>query len=244
MTLCGRTVDKLETAKRELEDGGVDASKVSIAAADVGDEDALASAIAGANERSPLTTIIANAGVGSAGPFLGTELAQWQHVLDTNLTGAFLTFKHGGRALVANGGGSMCAVSSIAGSHTHRFMTAYTASKAGLNMVVRNAADELGALGIRVNGVAPGLVETDISQSLQDDETVDADYLINMPISRHGTTDDIGAAVRFLCSPEASWITGVILPVDGGHHLRRGPNIDPLLAPFVPDLPPPSAPNT
>lgn len=245
VTLCGRTADKLDEAKRELVDALEGTARaeatVDTAVADVGDEEAVAAAIKAANARSPLNVVVANAGVGSAGPFLGTELEQWQRVLDTNLTGAFLTFKHGGRALAANGGGAMCAVSSIAGSHTHRFMTAYTASKAGLNMVVANAADELGALGIRVNGVAPGLVETDISQSLQDNAEVDADYRINMPLGRHGTTEDIGAAVRFLCSPSASWITGVILPVDGGHHLRRGPNIDPLLAPFVPDLPPPTA---
>ena len=157
--------------------------------------------------------------------------------MDTNLTGAFLTLKLAGRHLVANGGGAMCAVSSIAGSKTHRFMTAYNTSKAGLEMLVRNAADELGALGVRVNAVAPGLVETAISGTLRGDDAVAEDYRINMPLGRQGTVEDTGAAIRFLCGPESSWITGVVLPVDGGHHLRRGPNIDPLLAPFIPDLP-------
>ncbi len=236
VTLCGRTPDKLETAVAEL------GEQARFVVADVGDEDSLAQAIDQADVRAPLTVAVANAGVGSATPVLGLEVDEFERVLRTNLTGAMLTFKHAGRHLTANGGGAMCAVSSIAGSHTHRFMSAYTVSKAGLNMLVRNAADELGSLGIRVNAVAPGLVETDISTALQENPEVNEDYRRNMPLGRRGTSADIGAAVRFLCGPESSWITGVILPADGGHHLRRGPNIDPLLEPFLPGLPPVSAP--
>ncbi|MCP3933801.1 MAG: SDR family oxidoreductase [Actinomycetia bacterium] len=232
VTLCGRSVDKLEAACEEL--GQAARSVVT----DVGDEDALASAMDDANDRAPLSIVVANAGTGGAGPFLRTDLDEWQRVLHTNLTGVFLTFKHGGRHLATSGGGAMCAVSSIAGSHTHRFMAAYVTSKAGLNMLVRNTADELGSLGVRVNAVAPGLVETELSIGLQNNVDVNEDYRHNMPLGRRGTPADTGAAIRFLCGPESSWITGVVLPVDGGHHLRRGPNIDPLLEPFVDDLPP------
>ena len=235
VTLCGRTADKLESAAAELGDAAA------IAVADVGDEADLASALAQANERAPLTIAVANAGVGGASPFLATEIADWDRVMRTNLTGAFLTLKLAGQHLAANGGGAMCAVSSIAGSKTHRFMTSYNTSKAGLEMLVRSAADELGSLGIRVNAVAPGLVETDISGALRGDQEVAEDYHLNMPLGRQGTVADTGAAIRFLCGPESSWITGAVLPVDGGHHLRRGPNIDPLLSPFVSDLPPLSA---
>lgn len=232
VTLCGRTQDKLRAAQAEL------GETASVVVADVGDEAALADAIGQANDRAPLTIAIANAGVGAAGPLLATSVEDWERVLRTNLTGSFLTFKLAGSHLVANGGGAMCAVSSIAGSKTHRFMTAYNTSKAGLEMLVRNAADELGSLGVRVNAVAPGLVETDISTGLRTDVAVAEDYRINMPLGRQGTVDDTGAAIRFLCGPESSWITGVVLPVDGGHHLRRGPNIDPLLGGFIEDLPP------
>jgi len=231
VTLCGRTADKLEAAAAELGDAAA------IAVADVGNEQELDAAIAEADARAPLTIAVANAGVGGAGPILALETADWERVLATNLTGAFLTLKLAGRRLVANGGGVMCAVSSIAGSKTHRFMTSYNTSKAGLEMLVRSAADELGSLGVRVNAVAPGLVETEISGALRGSDEVAEDYRINMPLGRQGTVDDTGAAIRFLCGPESSWITGVVLPVDGGHHLRRGPNIDPLLAPFVSDLP-------
>ncbi len=234
VTLCGRSAERLEAAVSALGDGA------HARTLDVADEDRTAEVIAEANERRSLSIVVASAGMGGAGPVTGWPLENWQQVLDTNLTGAFLTIKHGGATLAANGGGAICAVSSIAGSHTHRFMSAYTVSKAGLNMLVRNAADELGALGVRVNAVAPGLVETDISQALQDSPEVNEDYRQNMPLGRRGTADDIGSAIRFLCGPESSWVTGVVLPIDGGHHLRRGPNIDPLLAPFMPDLAPPS----
>jgi NAD(P)-dependent dehydrogenase (short-subunit alcohol dehydrogenase family) len=99
-------------------------------------------------------------------------------------------------------------------------------SKAGLETLVRNAADELGRAGVRVNAVRPGLVRTELADPLLSDEQVLADYLAQMPISRVGTVDDIGAAVRFLCGPESTWITGQILGVDGGHTLRRGPDIE------------------
>lgn len=243
VTLCGRTVDKLDAGKAELvNDLGADVEAcVSTVAGDVADEASLGAAVDAANDWAPLTMAIANAGVGGVAPFLTTELADWQQVIQTNLTGVFLTFKLAGGHLVANGGGAMCAVSSIAGSKTHRMMSAYTTSKAGVEMLVRNAADELGALGVRVNAIAPGLVETEISEALQTNDEVNDDYWRNMPLGRRGSTADTGSAIRFLSGPESSWITGVVLPVDGGHHLRRGPTIDPLLAPFFPNLPPVSA---
>ena len=93
-------------------------------------------------------------------------------------------------------------------------------------MLVRNTADELGSALVRVNSVCPGLVQTELARGLLTTEEVYRDYLDCMPIRRHGQVDDIAAAVRFLCGPEGGWITGVNLPVDGGHHLRRGPNVE------------------
>ena len=91
-------------------------------------------------------------------------LAAWQATLDTNLTGAFLGIKHAGAAIAASGGGAIVAISSIAGPLTHRFMSAYCVSKAGLETLVRNAADELGIAKVRVNAVQPGLVPTDLAR--------------------------------------------------------------------------------
>lgn len=232
VTICGRTQETLEAAVVELGDAA------SWAVVDVADEDSVATAVTAANERMPLTMAVANAGRGGAGPLLQLDAKTWDDTLRVNLTGTFFTFKHVGSALAANGGGSMCAVSSISGVRTHRLFGAYTAAKAGVNNLVENAADELGSLGIRVNGVAPGLVETDLSISLQTNEAVNEDYRLNMPLGRRGTVQDIASAIRFLLGPESSWVTGVVMSVDGGHHLRRGPNIDPLMEGLVPNLPP------
>ena len=105
-------------------------------------------------------------------------------------------------------------------------MAAYCVSKAGLDMLVQVAADELGRCGVRVNSVRPGLVQTQLGDHLIDDPAVLDDYLAQMPISRVGTVDDVAEAVRYLAGPESSWVTGQCLGVDGGHTLRRGPDVE------------------
>jgi len=105
-------------------------------------------------------------------------------------------------------------------------MAPYCVSKAGLETLVRNAADELGRAGVRVNAIRPGLVRTELADPLLSDEQVVADYLAQMPLGRIGEPDDIGAAIRFLCGPGSAWVTGQLLGVDGGHTLRRGPDIE------------------
>ncbi len=160
------------------------------------------------------------------GPLTGLTVESWDQVLAVNLTGAMLTIKHAARAMVAHGeGGAVVAISSIAGVLTHRLMTAYCVSKAGLEMLVRSAADELGAAGIRVNAVRPGLVPTEIADGLVQNPAIVADYLAQMPVSRLGTTGDVAEGVRYLLGLESGWVTGQILSIDGGHTLRRGPDL-------------------
>ena len=173
--------------------------------------------------------VVANAGTGAAAPLHLMTLDDWNGVMATNLTGAFLTVKHAASHLARSGRGSIVAISSIAAPLTHRYMTSYCVSKAGVEMLVRQAADELGVSGIRANAVRPGLVPTDISVGLTANEAIVADYMDQMPVGRLGTTDDIAAAVRFLLGPESGWITGQCIGVDGGHTLRRGPNLTPLM---------------
>ncbi len=222
VTLVGRTESRLAEAAKALGDE----TRVSIAIADIADEEELAAAIKTANSQNPLTIAVANAGTGSAGPFLETDSSEWDRVIQTNLNGTFYTLKHAGSVIAQNGGGAMCAISSIAGLRTHKLMSAYCTSKAAIDMLVRNTADELGAQNIRVNSVCPGLVITELSQGLHESAAMKGDYLACMPVARVGQPEDIGNAVRFLCGPESSWITGTTLPVDGGHHLRRGPNLE------------------
>lgn len=227
VVLAGRTEERLAGAVESLTAEGLSAS---YAVCDVSDEAQVQAAAAHAAERGALRHAVASAGMGAGGPLYLTDLAVWNAVLSTNLTGAFLLLKHTVPHMAAAGGGSFVGISSVAAPLTHRWMGPYCVSKAGLDMLVRNAADELGPAKVRVNSVRPGLVPTDITAGLTAiDEAVD-DYLTQMPLARLGTEEDVASLVRFLCSDEASWITGQTVSVDGGHHLRRGPDITPLMS--------------
>lgn len=229
VTIVGRTEAKLDEAVESLRADAPEGAVVQRMATDVGNEDEVAASVATAGEpEGGLHVAVAAAGTGGLAPVVVTPLADWQRVIDTNLTGTFLTFKHAGAAIARSGGGAMCAISSIAGLRTHRHGAAYCVSKAGIDMLVRTTADELGRAGVRVNSVCPGLVDTDLAAGLFSIESVHEDYLAQMPIARSGTVDDVASAVRYLCGPEAEWVTGVSLSVDGGHHLRAGPNWDPI----------------
>lgn len=224
VVLAARNADRL-TASADALRAEYPGAVVATVACDVTDEVSVEAACAEAATVGPLRIVVANAGTGSAGPFHLTTLDDWNSVLTTNLTGAFLTMKHAVPHLAASGGGSIVAMSSIAAVSTHRYMTPYNVSKAGLEMLVQQVADELGSSGIRANAVRPSLVPTDISAGLTASTEIVEDYLEQMPLRRLGTTGDIASLVRFLAGPESSWITGMCISADGGHHLRRGPNL-------------------
>ncbi|MGA0877549.1 MAG: SDR family NAD(P)-dependent oxidoreductase [Ilumatobacteraceae bacterium] len=238
--LAARNVDRLQSAATELRGLG---GEVHAVACDVTSEDSVQAACAAAQTVGALTMVVANAGFGTGGPIHLTNLDDWNAIMATNLTGAFLTIKHAVPHLAANGGGSIVAISSIAGPVTHRFMTPYDVSKAGLEMLIRQTADELGCRNIRANAVRPGLVPTDATEGLMSMESIVEDYLQQMPLGRVGTTQDVGRLVRFLLGPESSWITGTCISIDGGHHLRRGPNIEPAMEMVLGDARYPSGPN-
>jgi NAD(P)-dependent dehydrogenase (short-subunit alcohol dehydrogenase family) len=168
------------------------------------------------------------------------DRAGWEQTLTLNVTGTWSVIRHAAPAMARSGGGSIIAVSSIAGHLTHRQLGAYATAKAAVEMLVRNAADELGPYRIRVNGVRPGLVPTDASAALAEHEATRQDYVDQMPLGRTGTVEDVAALVAFLAGPEATWITGQLIGVDGGHSLRRGPDLgglfDPLFAAPLADL--------
>ncbi len=103
-------------------------------------------------------------------------------------------------------------------------MGPYNVAKAGVDMLIRTTADEMGAVGVRVNGVNPGIIRTDLVAMVTEESETGQSYLRNSPVSRFGEVGDVAAAIRFLVGPESSFITGVNLAVDGGHHLRCGPD--------------------
>lgn len=225
VTICGRRADVLERAVAEIGPNG------RFVVCDVQDEAQVTALMAAAAEPlGALHIAVVNAGGGvTAGPIVAGDLQGWIDQLGVNVIGAFLTIKHAAPHLGRAGGGSIIAISSIAGVRTHRGLGAYCVSKAALEMLVYNAADELGEYGIRVNAVRPGLVPTDATDRLTGDDYTRNDYLAQMPISRTGTPEDIADAVRFLAGDEATWITGQCFGVDGGHSVRRGPDLDNLI---------------
>lgn len=227
VTLAGRSQARLDAAVAELAADAPTGAEVRAVTCDVAEEDDVAAAVAAATQiTGGLQHCVASAGTGTLGPVIAMPTDQWRHVLDINLTGAFFTLKHAGAAMVRSGGGAFVGISSIAAPLTHPFMSAYCVSKAGLEALVRTAADELGRANVRVNAVRPGIVPTELAAPLEQDPAVLADYLAQMPISRTGTVDDVAGLVRFLLGPESSWITGQCIGVDGGHHLRRGPDVE------------------
>ena len=228
VTIAGRSEERLAGAVAELAAQAQGGATVQGVACDVTDEASVQAAVErAAQPLGGLQLAVASAGTGTLGPITSMPLEEWNRVMDTNLTGSFLTFKHAGAAMAAGGkGGAIVAISSIAAPLTHPYMGPYSVSKAGLDMLVRVTADELGRMGIRVNSVRPSVVKTELGDYLIDDPAVIADYMAQMPIPRVGTVDDVAASVRFLLGPESSWITGVSLSIDGGHHLRRGPIVE------------------
>jgi len=227
VTIAGRSQERLDVAAAELRTEAPEGAEVRAVSCDVADEDEVARAVAAAADiTGGLQHCVASAGTGTVAPVVAMPASEWDRVMDINLKGAFFTLKHAGAAMVRSGSGAFVGLSSIAGPLTHPFMSAYCVSKAGLEALVRNAADELGRSNVRVNAVRPSIVPTELAAPLEQDPAVLANYLANMPISRTGTVDDVAHLIRFLCGPESSWITGQCIGVDGGHTLRRGPDVE------------------
>lgn len=226
VVLLGRTEQRLADAAVALR-AGTDASTVDWVVADVTDEAAVAEAVARANTDLPLRTVVASAGISAAGPVAQTPLDAWRTVLDINLTGVFVTLKQAAPVLRANGGGSFTAISSTGAVTATSYLSAYCAAKAGVDMLVRTAADEMGQWGIRVNCVRAGVVATEINAGLGHD--LMRANLDNVPLGRLGQPDEVAAMVAYLSGPRSGWITGAAMSVDGGHQLRRGLRLEPVI---------------
>jgi NAD(P)-dependent dehydrogenase (short-subunit alcohol dehydrogenase family) len=167
-------------------------------------------------------------GGGNYCPVLGYDDERFSREVDQNVRPQFLIIKYAGLAMVRGGGGSIAIVSSTAAIMSSPNLAAYCAGKAAVDQLVRVAADELGALGVRVNAVRPGLTRTGATEGMYAWPDVVEKFLEQQPLARPGEPQDIARALRFLAGPESSWITGQCLTVDGGHTIRRFPDIEPL----------------
>src|SRR5262249_51116541 len=183
---------------------------------DVSDAAAVASAIAMVGKRfSRLDALINNAGIAVFTPGLETTEADWNRTLAVNLTGPFLCTKAAVPLMGEQGGGAIVNITSISAVRASTLRSAYGTSKAGLAHLTKQLAVELAGIGIRVNGVAPGPVDTAMAKAVHTAD-IRADYHDAIPLNRYGLEEELAEAIFFLSSDRASYITGQILAVDGG----------------------------
>lgn len=162
-----------------------------------------------------IDALVNNAGIAVFKKLLDTSYDEWRRVLEVNLSGPFLCTQLCAPVMLRSGGGAVVNITSISGLRASSLRVAYGTSKAGLDHLTKQQAVELGNLGIRVNAVAPGPVDTAMAKLVHTPD-IRADYHDAIPLNRYGTEDEIAQAAVFLCSEQASYINGQTLAVDGG----------------------------
>jgi NAD(P)-dependent dehydrogenase (short-subunit alcohol dehydrogenase family) len=218
VAVSARNRDSLADTCRQIESTG----RRSLAIAfDVTRTSTISEAISSVErEIGPIDILVNNAGVNLPRPALEVSEDQWDTILDTNLKGAFFCAQRVGRTMIARRGGRIVNIASAAGLIPAHERAAYCASKAGLVMLTRVLALEWAEFGVTVNALAPTFVETELAAQTLDRPGVRAFWEARIPLGRLATTADVATAVRYLVSPEATFITGVALPIDGGLTMR------------------------
>ena len=162
-----------------------------------------------------IDALVNNAGVAVFKPLVHTTFEEWRTVMATNLDGAYLCSQAVVPVMRRKGGGAIVNIASISGLRASTLRVAYGTSKAALIHLTRQQAVELAGMGIRCNAIAPGPVETAMAKQVHT-PAIRADYHDTIPLARYGSEEEIANGIGFLCSPEASYITGQVLAVDGG----------------------------
>jgi 7-alpha-hydroxysteroid dehydrogenase len=235
VTICGRTEAKLEATAKRVEAGAGHGGSIQLIAGDVTIEGDVERIVARAAEPTgALDGCIANAGGGGGmRPYQLQDTEEFLRVLHLNVLSTMLCVKYSTRHMVEAGGGSFIGMSSIAGHVTHPYFGAYCVGKAGIEEMMKNAADEFGSRRIRFNSIRPGFIATELMQGIPRDSETYQSYIRNTPMADVGQSEDVAHLARFLIGRESSWITGVAINVDGGHALRRGPDFGPFIEPAI-----------
>lgn len=238
VTICGRTEEKLVDSAERIAASATGGTVQHVVCDVTVEDDVHAAMAAAATPTGTLNGVVANAGGGGGmGPYHVLDVDEFMRVLQLNVVGTMLCVKHAVPLLRSAGGGSFVGMSSIAGHVTHPYFGAYCAGKAGIEAMMRNAADEFGASKIRFNSIRPGFIATEIMTGIPRDSDVYASYIENTPLGDVGEPEDVGNLARFLIGPESRWITGTEINCDGGHQLRRGPDFSSFIAPALgPDV--------
>lgn len=235
VTICGRRSEVLDAAAEKISAAAGCGGSVQTAVADVTQEDSVAEVVGRALEPTgKLDGCVANAGGGGGmGPYHMLDTDEFLRVLQLNVLGTMLCVKHTVPHMVASGGGSFVGMSSIAGHVTHPYFGAYCVGKAGIEEMMRNCANEFGVSGIRFNAIRPGFIATEIMEGVPRESATYASYIDNTPMADVGQPEDVGQLARFLVGSDSRWITGTCINVDGGHHLRSGPDFSPFIEPVL-----------
>ena len=231
VTIVGRSAQRLRQARRLLESEGADPARLRDVSADMSVESECDEVIAAAAAvTGGLQAVVACAGEprGQMAPVTELDLDQWRSVFENNVVATMLTLKHGARELVRAGGGSFVSISSISAHLTARFAGPISSAKVAIEQLCRIAAVELGPSDVTVNVIRPGLVQVP-RQDLPAE--MEQDFLSIIPLHRLGEPRDIAGIVRFLVGPEARWITGQVISVDGGQTLNRAFDATPWVEP-------------
>lgn len=216
VVVAARQIDKLEEVAAEIRAAGSEAFVVSI---DLGSQDSIKEAFAKASkEFGRIEILVNNAGVTRDGLAMRMKREDWDTVITTNLSGSFFAIQQVLPGMVKERWGRIINISSVVGEAGNPGQANYVASKAGLIGLTKSLAQELASRNITVNAVAPGFVETDMTGALNAETK--AKILEGIPLKRIGTANDIAAAVKFLASDDASYITGHVLDVNGGMYMR------------------------
>lgn len=189
--------------------------RAAVVQGDISDSAAADAVVTGAEEAlGPLDALVLNAGITRDGLMMRMSDDDWRAVLDTNLSGSFYCARAALRGMMKRRAGSIVAVSSVVGLMGNAGQVNYAAAKAGLIGMTKALAKEAGSRGVRANAIAPGYIVTDMTSGLSDD--IKEQLTGHTPLGRLGEPEDVASLVTFLCTDASSFITGTVIPVDGG----------------------------